>query len=143
MTINWLVALPLMLAMAGCSEGAGNAVDDAEPQRTAVGGSPGISAAYLAGPWCYLHYQAGKERSEEMIDYVFNEDGTLLYQNNPTTPVDRSGVWTFEDGELSVGPSLWVISTRVHSVERNRFVIGHEHVHAVFARGACQREATP
>lgn len=140
-------ALALLLALTGCGEnanhGAVNAESLADPRTLPVPGmnaSSGISAEYLAGPWCYLHYQAGRERSEEQIDYVFNEDGTLLYQNNPTTPVDRKGIWKLEDGQLSIGPSLWTVTTEIHSVEDGRLVLGNDSIQLVLARGACDRE---
>jgi hypothetical protein len=145
------VPLALVLAMAGCADRSGNDPVAMEPTRSDsrkvqpphTSASPEVSAAYLAGPWCYLHYQAGSKRSDEHIDYVFNEDGTLLYQNNPETPVDREGVWKLEDGQLSIGPSLWVVTTQIHSVEDGRLVLGNDSSQLVLERGACEREEQP
>lgn len=103
----------------------------------------GISAAYLAGPWCYLYWEAGGERSDERIDYVFKRDGTLVYQNNPGSPVDRGGSWTLDGEDLSVGPAIWTVATRIDAAYADRFVLGDDRAQAVFARGACEREATP
>lgn len=143
-----LAPLALALAMVGCGEQPGNGAGGMEPSRSDAreSQSPGVSharevsAEYLAGPWCYLHFQAGDRRRDERIDYVFNEDGTLLYQNNPTTPVDRPGVWKLEDGSLSIGPSLWAVTTEIHSVEDGRLVLGKDSIQLVLARGACGRE---
>lgn len=143
-----MALLALVLAMAGCGERPGNGAAGMEPSRSdareqqTTGGSRAreVSAEYLAGPWCFLHYQAGDRRRDERIDYVFNEDGTLLYQNNPTTPVDRPGVWKLEDGGLSIGPSLWSVTTEIHSVEDGRLVLGNDSIQLVLARGACDRE---
>jgi hypothetical protein len=114
-----------------------------ETPRSGVGTRSAISAAYLAGPWCHLYWEAGGERSDERINYIFDADGTLAYQNNPASPVDRGGSWTLDGEDLSVGPAIWSVATRIHSVDADRFVLGEERAQVVFARGACAREATP
>lgn len=143
--------LALALVVTGCGERPSDRPVEIEPSRADAQqvqspgrtASPGVSAAYLAGPWCYLHFQAGSQRRDEHIDYVFSEDGTLLYQNNPDTPVDREGVWKLEDGQLSIGPSLWVVTTQIHSVEDGRLVLGNDSSQLVLARGPCEREEQP
>ncbi len=125
-----------------------DAADPSAPVGTAPTGtaSPKISAGYLAGPWCHLYtevtglYDEAGERSEERIDYVFSEGGTLLYQTNPRTPVDQKGTWTLDGEKLSIGPAIRIIATDVHSVDRDSFALG-KFTHVVFARGACARHA--
>lgn len=139
------IALAALLFTIGCSSGESEAAAVAAPTPAAPAGAAGnatLSPAYLAGPWCYRYYEAGGERSDENIDYVFNADGTLLYQNSQGAAVDTPGVWTLEDGQLSVGPNLWVITKGVHTVDDGRFVLGNGSVRVVFERGTCTGEAT-
>lgn len=142
-TIVAATALALLPAT-GCSrEGdaaAAPAPATASAPDAAGDKAPTIDAAYLAGPWCYLHYEAGGERSDENIDYVFSGDGTLLYQNNAGSALDRQGSWTLEGDGLSIGPAIWVISKRIQSVEADRFVLGNKYTRMVFQRGACPAE---
>ena len=140
------IALSLLLSGVACGSGEGNgapAPDRATASSTPSSGGAGgegrekLSPAYLAGPWCYRYYETGGERSDEQIDYVFREDGTLLYQNTTGSAIDREGAWTLESGQLSIGPSIWVISKDVHRVEDARLVLGHERLQVVFERGTC------
>lgn len=114
----------------------------ANPVDAAPTASTTVSASYLAGQWCNLYYSAGGERVDERINYVFNDDGTLLFQNNPRSAVDRPGAWKLEGTELSVDPAIWMMAKAIHSVEPDRFVLGSERVHTVFVRGACDPQAS-
>lgn len=149
MACSCLPALLLALAMAGCVDKAGQGADEADLPQVDVQelpapgeiAAPGISAAYLRGPWCYLHYEAGGERSIEDIDHVFNEDGTLLYRNNPQAPLDNTGSWKIQGNTLAIGPALaMVFPTEIESVEDDRFVLGNGSTRLVFARGACDEQ---
>lgn len=160
------IALSVALCCIGCDRaadapvvaGANEAVppasgaDAAEPPAPAGSASPGIaspkiSARYLSGPWCHLYtevaglYDEAGERSEERIDHVFREDGTLLYQINPRTPVDQKGTWELDGETLSIGPTIWMIAMDLHSVDKDSFVLGN-FTHVVFKRGACARHAS-
>lgn len=132
----------MVVAMLGtaCS---GNDVPSGPPAQASTAGNLEISADYLAGQWCYLYYDAGGERSEENIDYVFSEDGTLMYQNNSDSPVDRPGHWKLDGNALSVGPAVWMVAKTVHSVDEDRFALANGSVQAVFARGVCPEEDAP
>lgn len=145
-----LTVLPLALAMTGCGDEAGNAADGANGAESRVAdvqdpwmpdgtAAPGISAGYLAGPWCYLYFEGLGERTDERIDYVFNEDGTLLYQDNPDTPLDRPGTWKLDGDALSILPDL-AMATEIKSARDDRLVLGFGAMRAVFARGSCGRE---
>ncbi|HET8818698.1 MAG TPA: hypothetical protein VFM73_04070 [Xanthomonadaceae bacterium] len=132
-------AIALLLPGTGCSR-EGDATATAATVANAEAPADkarAIDAAYLAGPWCFAYYEAGGERSDENIDYVFRNDGTLLYQNNSGSAIDREGSWTLAADELAVGPAVWAISKRIHSVAKDRFVLGNDYTQVVFQRGAC------
>jgi len=113
--------------------------DAADPTAPAGVASSGLSAGYLAGPWCYLYFEGGGERNDERIDHVFNEDGTLLYQDSPEAPLDSPGSWKLDGNTLSILPAL-AMSADIQSVADDRFVLGFGMMRAVFARGACARQ---
>lgn len=139
-------------AGARTAQATGAAVPDANTPLVQIDSETKVSwADYLAGPWCYVYYEAGGERNDERIDYVFNKDGTLLYQNSSEAPVDSAGTWKLgfdqfsmkEDFDnLRIGPTIWVISTHINMVGKDSFFLGSNASHVKFERGACAREAT-
>lgn len=148
-----VAALSLLLALAGCADRpdtAGTATDAAATLESVPGSTPErlpgtgvassqMSTAYLSGAWCYLYFEGAGERTEERVDYVFNDDGTLLYQDRPDSPLDRAGSWTLDGDALSILPEL-AMAAEIQSVADDRFVLGFGPMRAVFARGACARE---
>jgi len=92
---------------------------------------------YLAGPWCYSHYEAGGERETQNINYIFHEDGTLLYQNNPQTPVEKPGTYTMEGDTIKIKPTFMMFDFKLKSKSDNQFVLDAFGDH-VFVRGECQ-----
>jgi len=96
-----------------------------------------LSPDYLAGPWCYSHYQAGDQREDQNINYVFNQDGTLLYQNNPSTPVEKPGTWSPDGDAISIKPTFMMFNFKLKSQTENQFVLDAFGDH-VFLRGECQ-----
>ena len=130
-----LACTTIVVTVAGAEARPADVQDRSAPDDTAA---PGISAGYLAGPWCYLYFEGLGERTDERIDYVFNEDGTLLHQDTPDTPSDRPGSWELDGNALSILPAL-ATSAEIQSVADDRFVLGLGHMRAVFARGSCDQ----
>ena len=95
-----------------------------------------LDPAYLAGEWCYSHYMAGPDRKDKNINYIFNEDGTLLYQNNSRTKVNRQGSYTINDGIVKILPTHMAFTFRPQSVTQNELVLSGLGVHH-FVRGTC------
>lgn len=100
-----------------------------------------ITRSYLTGQWCYAYIEAGfsgdKQRDEQNITYLFNEDGSLLYQNNPTTPVEKEGSYDLDEGKLTILPALRFLPHEIYSVDEDRFVLGNSVTQLAFTRGAC------
>lgn len=95
-----------------------------------------VSPEYLDGPWCYSHYEAGGQRNEQNIDYVFNSDGSLLYQNNSGSAVDRPGTWSIQGERVNIHPTFMAFRLKVKEETSDRLVLTGLGNH-VFTRGAC------
>lgn len=91
----------------------------------------------LAGPWCYSYYEAAGEREVQIINYIFKEDGTLLYQNNPVTPVEKPGTYSIDGNKIELKPTFMMFNLVVKSEAGDRFVLDAFGDH-VFVRGECQ-----
>jgi len=118
-------------------ESSGGAGEEAAAATTDESLTPG----YLAGEWCYAYSEAGygddKERDEENITYIFRGDGSLLYQNNPDTPVENEGSYELADGELTILPMLRFLPSEIRSVDEDGFVLGNSVTQLTFHRGVC------
>lgn len=95
-----------------------------------------LSPDYLAGEWCYSHYEAGGEREEQSLKYVFAKDGTLQYQNSEHSAKLKPGSYRFEDGILRIKPALMLFKFRVAEQSPDRLVLDSLGQH-VFLRGTC------
>lgn len=91
----------------------------------------------IAGTWCYRYYEAGGEREDQNITYVFNSDGTLLYNNTPGAPTDKPGSYSIDGDSMEIEPTFAVFTLTVESQEKDRFVLDGLGKH-VFVRGECQ-----
>lgn len=96
-----------------------------------------LTAEDLAGIWCYSHYEAGGEREDQNITYVFNSDGTLQYNNTPGAPTDKPGTYSIDGDSIEIEPTFAVFNLTVKSREEDRFVLSGLGEH-VFARGECR-----
>ena len=100
--------MALVMGLAACSQAETSsdpaATDSVQPAGVTTQSLP--SADWLAGEWCFERYTAGGEVSEENITYIFEPDGTLLYQTNSSTPVDMPGSFEIADGKLVIKPAL-------------------------------------
>ena len=110
---------------------------DANARGQKVSGQ--LTAAYLEGSWCYSHFIADGERSEEMMDYVFSVDGSLLYQTNARTAVDKPGSYTIRDGHLKLVPTMRFMDLVVVTIERDAMVLKMANGQAFWQRGACAK----
>lgn len=96
-----------------------------------------LTAEDLAGTWCYSHYEAGGEREDQNITYVFNSDGTLQYNNTPGASTDKPGTYSIDGDGMEIEPTFAVFNLTVKSQEEDRFVLDGLGKH-VFVRGECQ-----
>jgi hypothetical protein len=95
-----------------------------------------LSPDYLAGEWCYSHYEASGEREEQNLNYVFAKDGTLQYQNSEYSDQLKPGTYQFEDGILRIKPAFMLFKFRVAEQSQDQLVLDSLGRH-VFLRGAC------
>ncbi len=131
-----IVHAVLLLAACGQSGAEGNpAAAPASGPESAL--SAKLTPSYLKGEWCYSHNVIQNEDNEEMMSYIFSDDGTLLYQNNPTTEVDNPGSYTIENGHLKIMPTLRFFDFTVESIEPDQMVLKMAYGLAVWKRGSC------
>ena len=92
------IIVPAVLLLAACGQNGaeGNPAAPASGPESAL--SAKLTPSYLKGKWCYSHNVIQNEDNEEMMSYVFSDDGTLLYQNNRNTEVEKPGTYTIENG---------------------------------------------
>lgn len=133
-----LRALPLaLLLLTAC----GSSDSDVKQSTPAVPtadqeASGALTPAYLEGTWCYTHHVTGGERSDEMMTYIFATDGSLLYQVNSSTAVDKPGSYTIDNGHLKISPTLRFFDFTVESIEPDAMVLKGMG-QAYWRRGAC------
>ncbi len=141
MKLTNILAISAVAALSACSGGgetapaAGDTAQEAaEAPSTATAE---LTGEFLQGEWCYDHYEGGDTVTEEKINYVFNADGTLKYQNNPATPVDKDGSYAFENGALVITPAMQLIPLEPVSVEEQTMVFASMGGQFFWTRGAC------
>jgi hypothetical protein len=125
----------LLLAACGQNGAEGNPAAPASGPESAL--SAKLTPSYLKGEWCYSHNVIQNEDNEEMMSYVFSDDGTLLYQNNPNTEVEKPGTYTIENGHLKIMPTLRFFDFTVESIEPDEMVLKMAYGLAVWKRGSC------
>lgn len=97
-----------------------------------------MSPSYLAGDWCFVEAEVGEDRTPENITYIFRENGTLLYQTNPATPVEAEGRYTIGEEKLTIEPALVFLPKEILEIEDDGFVIGSAVARLHFIRGRCR-----
>lgn len=136
-----IVVLPLLLS-AGCDAADNaNAVPGAETSTSDNAADyKGLTPDYLAGDWCYTHYQAidpgtrTLSREEMNQNFVFSADGTYITQQDSDAPMTTNGKYEF----LPQGVFKLIIGkATVVSVNPDDFVL-HNIVDHFFYRGACK-----
>ena len=136
-----IVVLPLLLS-AGCDAAdSSNAVPGAQTSTSDNAADyKGLTPGYLAGDWCYTHYQAidpGTQtlnREEINQNFVFSAVGTYITQQDSDAPMTTNGKYEF----LPQGVFKLIIGkATVVSVNPDDFVL-HNIVDHFFYRGACK-----
>jgi len=117
------------------------AQEGAEAALKPVNKETSLSPKYLAGEWCYAYMEAGysgdKQRDQQSITYKFMSYGSLLYQNNSNTPVEKEGSYKLNEGKLTILPALRFLPHEIYSVDEDRFVLGNSVTQLTFIRGPC------
>lgn len=137
--MRWTIGLAAVacLGVAGCSQGAAPEAEEAAAVQDAPASVGAITPQYLAGEWCYLRYEAGGEASEENITYNFSADGTLKYQTNSSTPVDKDGSYVLEEGVVVIKPALAFFKFVPVTVDEDAMILEAMGAQSFWKRGAC------
>ena len=132
----------VVVAEDAAMEGAAKEADSAPPtpaaaQQREAESSPALTPEYLEGTWCFAYTDLGKgNREEQGIEYVFNTDGTLTYQRNPTSGEMDPGSYEVEGDMVDLRPMFMVFDLRIDSVQDDEFVLKGMGRHN-FIRGVC------
>jgi len=132
----------VVVAEDAAREGTAKEAESAPPapvaeEETEARGGPALTPEYLEGAWCFAYTDLGKgNREEQGIEYVFNADGTLTYQRNPTSGEMDPGSYQIQGDMVDLRPMFMVFDLRIDSVEDNEFVLKGMGRH-YFIRGAC------
>ncbi|WP_405220836.1 hypothetical protein [Lentisalinibacter sediminis] len=109
----------------------------AAAQESEAASGPTLTPEYLEGTWCFAYTDLGKgNREEQSIEYVFNTDGTLTYQRNPTGGEMDPGSYEVQGDMVDLRPMFMVFDLRIDSVEDDEFVLKGMGRH-FFIRGVC------
>ena len=94
-----------------------------------------MSAEYLSGEWCFVSSEYG---GKENLNFTFNPDGSLLYQNSRySSRNDRKGSYKIAGDELKIEPTLAAFTLKVKSIEESAFVLKGAGDH-IFEKGRCK-----
>lgn len=142
MKFRTALLLPLLLSACGQSEdqaassaGIWNAAGASE---VAVAG---LTPAHLEGPWCYSHNMISDERSDEMLGFVFAQDGTLLYQTNSATEIEKPGSYVIDGSSIKIKPTLAFFNMQLESLSKDEMVFKMAYGLMYWTRGACKAQA--
>lgn len=119
------------------AETAGSAPPASTAEETEAAAGPALTPEYLEGTWCFAYTDLGKgNREEQGIEYVFNTDGTLTYQRNPTSDRMDPGSYEIQGEMIDLRPMFMVFDLRIDTVEDDEFVLKGMGRHN-FIRGVC------
>jgi hypothetical protein len=142
MKFRTALVLPLLLSACGQSEdqaassaGTGNGGGASAAQVT------GLTPAHLEGPWCYSHNMISDERSDEMLSFIFAQDGTLLYQTNSSTEIEKPGSYVIDGGSIKIKPTLAFFNMQLESLSQDEMVFKMAYGLMYWTRGACPAQA--
>lgn len=142
LALLWRVFRSFLLSACGQANDPGS--ESAEMMAAAkpeTAQAPGFTPAYLEGQWCHTHNIMDNERSDEMLSYIFSQDGTLLYQNNPSTEVDRPGSYAIEGRNIKIKPTLAFFNMELQSMSRDEFILKMPYGEMHWSRGGCRPPA--
>ncbi|OCC24929.1 hypothetical protein MB02_05635 [Croceicoccus estronivorus] len=134
-------ALALTAACSGSNEPsdtAGEQTSDTATEMASANDGLAVTPDYLAGEWCYERFEAGDDVSNEQITYNFAADGTLKYQNNSSSPVDKDGSYAFTDGVLVIKPAFSMFKLKPATLGDKEMVFEAMGGRFIWSRGACQ-----
>ena len=142
MKFRTFLLLPLLLSACGQAEdqGATAASTGAEAAAPATQAA-GLTPAHLEGQWCYSHILIGDERSDEMINYIFSQDGTLLYQTNSSTGIDNPGSYVIDGSSIKITPTLASFDMQLESLSQDAMVFKMAYGLMHWSRGTCKAQA--
>ena len=96
-----------------------------------------LTEDYLQGAWCFTHSLAGKERSEEMRNYIFDKGGTYSHQTSSMSNRIKGG-FTYQilPDTLKLKPEF-PGELKIKSLSENQMVLDY-FVDLYFMRGECK-----
>lgn len=142
--MKFCVASALFLLLAACGQAGDAGSKSAETLAAAKPDAPqaaGLTPAYLEGQWCHTHNIMGDERSDEMLGYIFSPDGTLLYQTNSSTEIEKPGSYIIDGKNIKIKPTLAFFNMELESKSQDAFVLKMAYGEMYWSRGACKPPA--
>ena len=142
MKLRCALTLSLVLSACGQADDPGsNSADTVAAAKSDMAQAAGLTPAYLEGQWCHTHNIMGDERSDEMLSFIFSQDGTLLYQTNSTTEIEKPGSYVIDGNSIKIKPSLAFFNMELESMSQDQFILKMAYGQMYWSRGACKPPA--
>lgn len=139
MKFRSVLTLSLLLSACGQAENQGSkSAEAANGAGAEAAPAAGLTPAYLEGQWCHTHNIMGDEQSDEMLSYIFSQDGTLLYQTNSSTKIEKPGSYVIDGNSIKIKPTLAFFNMQLESMSRDEFVLKMAYGRMYWSRGACK-----
>ncbi len=138
MKFRTTLVLPFLLAACGQAEDKGAASPEATNGAGAESAqTAGLTPAYLEGPWCFTHMLIEDEKSDEMLSYIFSQDGTLLYQTNSSTEIENPGTYAIDGNRIKIKPTLAFMDMQLENLSQDMLIFKTPFGEMYWSRGAC------
>jgi hypothetical protein len=142
MKFRTALILPLLLSACGQADDQGSNAAEADNGAGAEAAqAAGLTPAYLEGQWCFTHTLIGDERSDEMLSFIFSQDGTLLYQTNSSTEIEEPGNYVIDGNSIKIKPTLAFFNMELESMSQDQFILKMAYGQMYWSRGACKPPA--
>jgi hypothetical protein len=142
MKLRYALTLSLLLSACGQTGDPGSKSADTVAAATPdMAQAAGLTPAYLEGQWCHTHNIMGDERSDEMLSFIFSPDGTLLYQTNPSTEIDKPGSYVIDGNSIKIKPTLAFFNMELEGMSQDAFILKMAYGQMYWSRGACKPPA--
>jgi hypothetical protein len=142
MKFRTALILPLLLSACGQADDQGSNAAEADNGAGAEAAqAAGLTPAYLEGQWCFTHTLIGDERSDEMLSFIFSQDGTLLYQTNSSTGIEEPGNYVIDGNSIKIKPTLAFFNMELESMSQDQFILKMAYGQMYWSRGACKPPA--